>query len=369
MLTPAEKESLTSEILRATFEAVVLEDVSSRVLPLIDRLLDTSTSLLYTCNERREIVPLAGNMSESVPFYSQHYFSTDPLQKVLQGFNPWMLHGSSMPNWKEYLASSAYHECATQQGIDNFIHLRLKDCGMYNTGMVGIMVARTFRQPDFDERERLLVGTLLPPLEAFVCRNERLAHRLKAQPFVEALLEVDQHPTVVLDSRGGFLWASQRADVLLGITVNGRKKVPEALGKAASELGALLRDKCNSSAPSAAVGVPRKGGPPVHAQLRLVRTQNGAPFVVAELDDPEVSPRLAEIAAHHRLTKTETQVLRLLSLGLTDRQIGSHLFVTPATIHTHVNHILRKLDVNSRIQAVLIGLGRRPLKGFDPLDR
>ena len=363
MSTLTQKERLGSEILRAIYEAVDLEDFGRRVLPLIDGLLDTSTSLLYRCNEYREIVPFAGDMAESVPFYAQYYFSTDPLQKVLQGFNPWMLHGSEMPNWKEYLASAAYHECATRQGIDNFIHLRLTDCGMYDTGMVGIMVARTFRQPDFDEREKFLVGSLVPALEAFVRRAERLADRLKAQPFVEALFEFSQRPTVVLDSRGGLVWASERAEALLRIGANGRKKVPEDLEKAGRELGALLGKENMWSAPSATVTIVRKDGPPVRADLRLARTRNGNPFVVAELEDPDGSPRLAEVAAHHRLTKTETVVLQLLSLGLSDREIGRRLFVTPATIHSHVNHILGKLGVNSRILAVLVAHGRRPLNG------
>ncbi len=89
---------------------------------------------------------------------------------------------------------------------------------MYDAGMVGIMVARTFRQSDFDERERLLVGSLLPALEAFVRRNERLDARLKAQPFVESLFESSRRPTIVLDSRYSFLWASERAEALLRIS-------------------------------------------------------------------------------------------------------------------------------------------------------
>jgi len=352
---------MLSEVLHATYEAVDLEEFGSHVLPLIDRLLDTSTSLLYRCNEGHEIVPVAGNMSESVPFYAQHYFSIDPLQRVLQGLNPLMLHGASMPNWKEYLGSAAYHECATRQGIDNFIHLRLKDCDMYETGMVGIMVARTFRQPDFTERERLLVGSLVPALEAFVRRNERLEDGLRAHPFVEALLESGQRPTVVLDCRGGFVWASPRAAALLRIGIGRNKRVPDALEHAARTLGALRGNHHQARVPSPVVSVPRNGGAPVLAELRLARTRTGAPFVVAELEDPEVPPRLAEIASHYQLTKTETQVLHLLSRGLSDREIGIRLFVTSATIHSHVNHILRKLAVNSRMQAALIAHGHRPL--------
>lgn len=362
MLTLHEQERLGNDIIRATYEVVDLDDFASQVFPLINRLLDTSTSLLYRCNERHEIVPIVGGMTDSIPFYSQNYFSIDPLQQVLQKFNPIILQGSTMPNWKEYLVGPAYLECATRNGIDNFLHLRLNDCDMYEPGMVGIMVARTFRQPDFSEREKILVGTLMPALEAFTRRNNRLEDRLKAHPFIETLYEFSERPTVALDLRGGFLWASERAEILLGITHDGHKRVPEVLEKAANQLGTLFGKKSRStvSPPPARVKILRKDEVPVHADLRLARTRNGAYFIVAELEDPQGSPRLAEIAARHQLTKTETQVLHLISLGLSDREISRRLFVSLATVHSHVNHILGKLAVNSRIQAALIAHGRKP---------
>jgi DNA-binding CsgD family transcriptional regulator/PAS domain-containing protein len=356
----ADQERLKDDILRAVHEAVDVEELGSRVLPLLDRFLHTSTSLLYRCNERGMIVPIAGAMSDSIPFYAEHYFSMDPLQDVLRGSNPWMLHGASMPTWKEYLSSPAYNECATRQGIDHFIHLRLKDCGMYDPGMVGIMVARTFGQPEFDERERLAVGSLLPALEVLVRRHERLADRLKAQPYVETLFELSQGPTVVMDPGGGFVWASDRAEALLGISRGGCKKTPQALATGARRMGALLNKRAPSRAPPTAVEIPREDGPPLRAELRVLRTRGGAPFIVAELEDLETTPRMAEVAARYRLTKTETRVLQLLSTGLTDREIGHRLFVSPSTVHSHVNHILRKLSVCSRIQAALIAHGQKP---------
>jgi serine/threonine protein kinase/DNA-binding CsgD family transcriptional regulator len=357
VLTPSEQEQL-ADIVRAVHEAVDLGDFGSQVMPLIDRLFDTSTSLLYWCNEDRQIIPLAGGMVESIPFYTRDYFAIDLLQENLLRFNPWMLHGASMPNWKEYLSSPAYNECATRNSIDNFLHLRLNDCDMYDPCMVGIMVARTFRQPDFSERERIVMGNLLPAFEAFARRNMRLEGRLKAQPILEALFEYNQRPTIVLDYRGGFLWASERADALFQITRNGRKNVPEALGKAAFEMAKLLGKKPKSVVPPAAVQVSGKGGTPIHVDLRLARNRNGAFFIVAELEDPEASPHLMKISSRHNLTKTETQVLQLISYGLSDRHISRRLSMTEATVHSHVNDILAKLGVRSRVEPALIANGR-----------
>ncbi len=52
------------------------------------------------------------------------------------------------------------------------------------------------------------------------------------------------------------------------------------------------------------------------------------------------------------LTERETEVLQLMAEGLNNRQIAARLFVTEATVKTHVNNVFGKLDVNDRAAAV-----------------
>ena len=51
------------------------------------------------------------------------------------------------------------------------------------------------------------------------------------------------------------------------------------------------------------------------------------------------------------ISRRETDVLCLLSEGLTNRQISERLFISEHTVHRHVTNILRKLDVSSRAAA------------------
>ena len=44
-------------------------------------------------------------------------------------------------------------------------------------------------------------------------------------------------------------------------------------------------------------------------------------------------------------------MLRLISQGLTNREIGGRLFISAGTAGVHVSNILRKLGVTSRVQA------------------
>jgi DNA-binding NarL/FixJ family response regulator len=63
--------------------------------------------------------------------------------------------------------------------------------------------------------------------------------------------------------------------------------------------------------------------------------------------DPSSSPRLDE------LTDREREVLLLLTRGRSNAEIAADLVVSDATVKTHVAHVLMKLGVRDRVQAVI----------------
>ncbi|MER6048227.1 response regulator transcription factor [Streptomyces sp. NPDC001793] len=63
---------------------------------------------------------------------------------------------------------------------------------------------------------------------------------------------------------------------------------------------------------------------------------------------------LEHLAAAHALTVQETRVLQLLSERRTNRAIAEALYVSVATVKTHVNNLFGKLQVGSRAEAAAL---------------
>ncbi len=54
------------------------------------------------------------------------------------------------------------------------------------------------------------------------------------------------------------------------------------------------------------------------------------------------------------LTERELDVFRLIAGGLSNAEIGRELYISDTTVKTHITHILQKLDLRDRVQAVVL---------------
>ena len=65
-------------------------------------------------------------------------------------------------------------------------------------------------------------------------------------------------------------------------------------------------------------------------------------------------PRPAPARRLDELTERELEVFRLIARGLSNAEIGKELYISDTTVKTHITHILQKLDLRDRVQAVVL---------------
>ena len=131
--------------------------------------------------------------------------------------------------------------------------------------------------------------------------------------------------------------------VLILTTFDLDEYVYDALAAGAS--GFLLKD-AEPDDIAAAVRIVARGDALIQPSItrRLIET-----FVAAR----PTGMAAARAAGLSQLTDREREILVLVARGLTNDEIGSDLFISPATVKTHLARIMAKLDAHDRAQLVV----------------
>jgi DNA-binding NarL/FixJ family response regulator len=148
--------------------------------------------------------------------------------------------------------------------------------------------------------------------------------------------------------------------------MNGIDATRELLGKAGAPRVLMLTtfdldEYVYEAMRAGASGFMLKNAPPeeLATAVRTIAAGDAllAPTITRRLIEQYVSrPRFGADGSDvaRELSERELEVLRQIARGLSNAEIAGELFLSEATVKTHVNRILTKLDLRDRVQAVVL---------------
>ncbi|MFT2018919.1 AAA family ATPase [Streptomyces sp. 796.1] len=187
------------------------------------------------------------------------------------------------------------------------------------------------------------VGTAREHAASLLARAYATAERLAAHPLCEAITLLAARARLTLPVRGagrpgpGVASAPALREIGAGHTPAGRGDQAPAPAESAT------RDLLPAPGPAAH----RPGAGDGRAQ----DAGAGRPPTTGAADLAGTAPPVQDPADAFRLTPRERDVLRLVAVGRSNRQIAEELFISPKTASVHVSNILAKLEVSGRGEA------------------
>ena len=166
----------------------------------------------------------------------------------------------------------------------------------------------------------------------------------------ETVFEEAPEAMLLLGDDRGFLAGNRRARELLGVTEEELRgmRVDDIAGDGIEERWAAFRE---TGEQEGSVVVRSRDGTEHDAVLSArADFEPGRHLAILR---PVTPPRALE---HGKLSAREREVLRMLASGATASEIAETLFLSRATVATHVRNAMVKLGAHTRIEAVVIAL-------------
>ncbi len=119
-------------------------------------------------------------------------------------------------------------------------------------------------------------------------------------------------------------------------------------------LGGVVREQVEPSLRAAHATASELGAAPLRAEIEALARRGRLNLGTGPATTPPPAPQLPSPLDRLGLTAREQEVLALVALGRTNRQIAETLFISPKTATVHVSNILSKLGVRGRVEAATI---------------
>lgn len=273
---------------------------------------------------------------------------------------PRVVHATRLVGREAFHGSRAYREFYRPHDFEHIVCVWLTRRGYGAPGFTGVVIPRAEAHGDFGPAELAAIEHVLPTLVAATHAELDAAQPLPHPAPTEAVIGFDSGGAVtsVSDAASAILCREEMsAEDVLGAVLDRIARSP-LWSDARLDVRArsLIWSRRRLLLPH-----------PTRRDAREVCVRLAPDGATGEIDlDPPGASVTARALDELGLTTAEACVLQALADGLQTAQIAQLLFISPATVRTHVKRLLKKLGLTSRVQAALV---MQRLRLDEPRDR
>lgn len=339
-LTPV-RDKFTSAI----HSALSLEEVGKAFLDTARYVIPADAIGLYRFPQqtRPPVEVLSNAQSEFLQAYEEHGRDDDPvLDFVLAHRRPIdSSRAAARPRWQDSGARAVLAEAGLQQSLEAPLLVAGKLIGTVN-------FARSSPADQFDNDDLISARMLSEQLSLAVERAMRYEQAGRCSAAMEAALDRANEGIVVSHLDDGIVYSNRAARrmIEIGTGARGHDRPMMMLMKIVSEASDALRTGRRVHSGSARLP---DGSGHVVAKSWLQDERHGAVVTVlnhAPSGEKGDQPALSVLSARER------EIARLVSEGLTSKQIAERAYITENTVKQHLKRIFAKTDVRNRAELV-----------------
>ena len=296
------------------------------------------------------------------PLYQDSFYQHSPLLKEALSSPKIALKIGESISFRDWDRSVLYNDFIRPQHLywELFLTLRWKS---NLEGMITLW--RSKNQPDYEDREVLKATRLASHLGVAVHNiclisqiNTRESHSLSADEAAgEGLLWLDHRFTPSFfntKARDICLQLSSRMPHNTSDLKKGEFPIPSYIIRDCSDLLDLVKSEGLPILSPKERTISTESGQKFRIECSLIwkggQISSTPNFMVTLSDLTDEKKLETALQARFHLSGRELDVIRYLTRGLSDDEIGENLYISRQTVHTHTKNIYRKLGIKSRIE-------------------
>lgn len=332
----------------------------SQVLCLLESIFKTGNNNFYFAANGSQNLNLNRVVSRGIdrnyfPKFKQYYYKMDPFYRALSLNSPPTVivrdHSQNKGRLTEY-----YNDFLKPQSIHYQMSIYLRSKRRF-LGVLGLYRPRNAEQ--FSPQDQVKANLLAPYLAGALENAITAEQKIKQEGILDYIsARLPYKGVIVLDEALEPIYCNQHAARVFSFPNHPPKEPETALPPLPKEIyshcGNLLKvdSGINGSEPP-----PKQAclsclvnGERLRFHLRLMTDRQVSPLYLICFARQGGEPDLVDRIKQYDLSRRQMEVACLLSQGLTNKEIGSELFISPYTVENHLKAIYEKMKVKNRTE-------------------